>query len=96
MGEVLNTVGDLLNVIRQEEEKGRVVVMTVEGPASYDIEEFCAQPAEGLLYDLNRDTLTTATLLKSGEESLPPVRLVNDYAVALVIRHLKNKIDNGK
>lgn len=98
MGETeeINSIQELLNGIRAEEEIGRVVVMTVEGPVAYDIEDFCAQPVEGLLYDLNRDTLTTSTLLTSGEESLPLIRLINDYAVALVIKHLKNKIDNGK
>lgn len=40
--------------------------------------------ADGILYDLNRDEATTLTL---GNEGL--VRWVNDYAVAKVIRHLK-------
>jgi hypothetical protein len=96
MGEIeINEMEELLNVLKEEEKKGRIVTMTVEGPVSYDIEEFCAQPAEGILYDLHRDTLTTATLLKSGE-TMPRIRLINDYAVGLVIRHLRNKIDNGK
>lgn len=92
---LINRIEELISVLQQEEEKGRVVIMTVDGPMSYDIEELCAQPVDGLLYDLNRDTITTKTLLESGE-SLPLTRLVNDYAVALVIKHLKKKIDDGE
>ena len=96
MGETeINDMSELLNVLKEEEKKGRIVTMTVEGPVSYDIEEFCSQPADGILYDLNRDTLTTSILLKSGE-TMPRIRLINDYAVGLVIRHLRNKIGNGK
>ena len=40
--------------------------------------------ADNILYDLNRDEATTLTL---GNEGL--VRWVNDYAVAKVIRYLK-------
>ena len=29
-------------------------------------------------------------------ETMPRIRLINDYAVGLVIRHLRNKIGNGK
>ncbi len=93
MNEIKN-IDALTDMLRREEEKGRVAVMTVEGIMSYDIEEFCSQPAELLLYDLNRDTATTLTLLKKGKDSLPLVRLINDYAAALVIRHLKSKINN--
>ena len=85
-----------MGIIQEEAAKNRIVVTTLEGPVAYDIDEFCEQPADGILYDLNRDTLTTSTLLTSGEESLPLIRLVNDYAAALVIKHLKKKIHSLK
>lgn len=100
MGEIENNPNqgkEVLETIREQEAKGRVVIMTVDGLTSVSLEELVSQPAEGILYDLNRDTLTTSTLLMaSGEDlHLPNMRLVNDYAAALVIKYLKNKLDNG-
>lgn len=48
------------------------------------LDKFCQQEADSILYDLNRDEATTLTL---GHDGL--VRWVNDYAVAKVIRYLK-------
>ena len=95
MGETENTdYKFLLETIRKASENGRVVLMTVEGLVTYDIDQLISQPTEGLLYDLNRDLATTSTLLLAGAE-LPTLRLVNDYATALVIKRLKEKLESN-
>ena len=79
---------ELFECIEKKSKKNRIVIMTIAGPLFVSIDDFCNQDAKGILYDLNRDEATTLTL---GNEGL--VRWVNDYAVAKVIRHLK---DNQK
>lgn len=95
MGETENTdYKFLLDTIRKASENGRVALMTIDGLVTYDIDELISQPTEGLLYDLNRDLATTSTLLLAGAE-LPTLRLVNDYATALVIKRLKEKLESN-
>lgn len=76
--------------LNEWEKKGKVVLMTCEGPMACDLEELISQPVEGLLYDLNRDEATTKTLMRQ-DRDLPCTRLINDYAVARVIRALHQK-----
>ena len=45
------------------------------------------QPVDGLLYDLNRDEATIMTFIDSE-------KWINDYACALVIRYLMNKLNS--
>lgn len=73
-----------LDTIRDAESEGRVVIMTVVGLMDVPIEQFCSQDADGILYDLNRDEVTTLTLGSDGMN-----RWINDYAVAKVIRYLR-------
>ena len=75
---------ETLDLIRKAEEEGKIVLMTEMGLMGVSMEKFCQQDADNILYDLNRDEATTLTL---GNEGL--VRWVNDYAVAKVIRYLK-------
>ena len=77
-----------LKLIKDLEKQGILVIMTEMGLLESPLDKFCQQDADGILFDLNRDEATTLTL---GNEGL--VRWVNDYAVAKVIRHLK---DNQK
>lgn len=70
--------------IERQYKQGKVVLATPCGLASCDMEELVGQPVEGLLYDLNRDELTTYTLNNE--------RAINDIAVAKVIRHLHGKV----
>ena len=77
-----------LKLIKDLEKQGILVIMTEMGLLECPLDKFCQQDVDGILYDLNRDEATTLTL---GNEGL--VRWVNDYAVAKVIRHLK---DNQK
>ena len=78
--------------ILKKRKEGKVCVMTIEGLGVIDVEEFIKQPADGILYDLNRDTLTTLTVM-------PEKRWINDIAVAMTITALKKRIaelEDGK
>jgi hypothetical protein len=66
--------------------KGIAVLMTPEGVGEINLEDLINQPAEGILYDLNRDPATVLTFIKDP-------KWVNDYAVGLVISRLKNMLD---
>lgn len=61
---------------------GKVVLMTIEGAVSCDMEKFLEQPVDGILYDLNRDEVTALSCAKTD------VKWINDFAVAKVIRKL--------
>lgn len=76
----------LRDEIMEEEKKGNIVVYTMEGCFSLNLEEALKQPADGLLYDLNRDKVTVSSFLDDP-------KWVNDYAVATVITKLKEYYD---
>lgn len=80
-----------LGVIKDNEKHGIVTIQSMEGLLSCPLSKLIEQPAEGLLYDLNRDKLTTITLGKNGME-----RWINDYAVAMVIEYLMKEIERLK
>jgi len=82
-------IDKVLDEIRKQEGEGKVVFLTVEGFMGGELESFIQQPAEGILYDLNRDKITTITLAEAGEIGK---RWVNDYAVAVVIEYMHNEI----
>lgn len=81
-------LGELRTFIREKQQEGKVCFMTCEGLMTCDLKDFVSQPAEGILYDLNRDRATTMAL--ASEDNL---RWINDYAVAEVITELKRIID---
>ena len=74
------------DVVLEEHRKGNIVYMGIEGPVSVPLQDFIKQPADGLLYDLNRDETTVLTFIKNQ-------KWVNDFAVAKVIRELKRQLD---
>lgn len=78
---------DLLNIIREREKDGEVVIQTIEGLMAINIEDLLRQPIEGILYDLNRDTVTCATHIKNGVEGW-----INNYATALVLIHVIDEL----
>ena len=80
-----------LGVIKDNEKHGIVTIQTMEGLLSCPLSKLIEQPAEGLLYDLNRDKSTTITLGRNGME-----RWINDYAVAMVIEYLMKEIERLK
>lgn len=77
------------NEVLEEYKKGNIVFMTIEGPTIAPLVEFLKQPAEGILYDLNRDRLTVLTYIN--EE-----KWVNDFAVSVVIEVLKKSLDEAE
>ena len=80
-----------LGVIKDNEKHGIVTIQSMEGLLSCPLSKLIEQPAEGLLYDLNRDKSTTITLGEKGME-----RWINDYAVAMVIEYLLNELKKAK
>ena len=80
----------LKEIVLEAEKKNKVVIMTIHGPMSVDIDKFISQPAEGLLYDLNRDRITCLTWLddpKAGKY------WVNNHATMFVVTKLKKYYD---
>ena len=77
---------DIKELILQNERDGKVVINTIDGLYSAPVSEFIKQPTEGILYDLNRDFITVLSFI-------PDPKWINDYAVAVVITALKNRID---
>ena len=79
---------DTFDLIREQEKLGNVVFATIEGLQGMKLEDMISQPTEGLLYDLNRDKATCATWIEQEVEGW-----INNYAVALVITRLKEKLE---
>ncbi len=84
----MNNFEEIYKIVKENEDKGRVTVMGIDGLKSVLVEELVKQSTEGLLYDLNRDKVTTLTLGKEGN-----VRWVNDYAMAVVVEYLMKQIN---
>ena len=82
-----------LKLLEDVVKKGGIFFMTCDGIRSMKMEDFISQPADGILYDLNRDEATTITLAKGRHSD---VRWVNDLAVAYVIKALKCELDKYK
>lgn len=80
---------EVFKIIREQEEKGHVVFSTFEGLQGRKLDDMIAQPTDGLLYDLNRDKATCATFIQHEEGG---GTWVNNYACALVIARLKEKL----
>ncbi len=69
-----------------EYKKGNVVILTHEGVTTLKIQDLINQPADGILYDLNRNEEVILTFIED-------IKWVNDYATAKVIRYLKKQIE---
>ena len=72
--------------ILKEYENGNIVIVTQEGLRGVKLSDIIKQPADGLLYDLNRDEATILTFIDNP-------KWINDFAACKVIRALKNRID---
>ena len=72
--------------ILEEYKNGNIVVSGFEGLQIMKLEDIIKQPAEGILYDLNRIESVVLTFL-------PDPKWVNDYASSQVIRQLKKRIE---
>jgi hypothetical protein len=80
-----NKPEDVKDFVLEAERNGNVVVLGIEGLMQMPIKNFITQPTEGILYDLNRAPEVILTFIDDP-------KWVNDYAVQLVIKELKNKI----
>ena len=72
--------------ILEEYKNGNIVVSGFEGLQIVKLEDIIKQPAEGILYDLNRIESVVLTFL-------PDPKWINDYASSKVIRQLKKRIE---
>ena len=77
---------ELKQLILDKRKEGKLVHTTIEGFVSVDISEFIKQPADGILYDLNRLEEVVLTFINDP-------KWVNDFAVALTVRALKAEIE---
>ena len=85
------TFEQTLDVIRGQEKYGNITVETIGGLAVIPLGDIVNWEADSLLYDLNRDKVTTIALGSKGEG-----RWINDYAVAVVIEYLLNELKKAK
>ena len=70
-------------------DEGKILVLGLEGPMTMPLEEFVKQPADGILYDLNRGEEVALTFMADR-------KWVNDFAVALTIRKLVQQRDEAR
>jgi len=74
---------EIKKFILDEYKKGNVVIYDHEGLKTMSLDEIIKQPADGLLYDLNRNEAVILTFIDDP-------KWINDYACAQVIRKLKD------
>lgn len=72
--------------VLEESKKGNVVFAVLDDYMVAPLDEFIAQPADGILYDLNRLPEVVLTFIDDR-------KWVYDYAVSMVIRRLREKLD---
>lgn len=87
-GEVLYRKEDveMKDFILSEYKKGNIVIASEEGLLGMPLVDFVKQPAEFMLYDLNRCEAVVLTFINDP-------KWVNDYACAKVIKELKRQLD---
>lgn len=72
--------------VLNEYKKGNIAVFGSEGLQVANLHDFINQPTGGILYDLNRSEAVVLTFIDDP-------KWINDYAVACVIRKLKERIE---
>jgi hypothetical protein len=75
------------DMVLEQSKLGNVVFMGIEGPMIAKLDDVIKQPIEGLLYDLNRLPEVVLTFIDDP-------KWVNDYAVYLVIKRLKELLES--
>ena len=80
------TEKSLMDLVLEKRKEGKVVFWALPNElCSADIKEFIKQPADGILWDLNRLEEVALTFIDDP-------KWTNDFAVALTIRALKDEI----
>ena len=82
------TTEELQNLILSKKKEGQIVFRSLEGLMEAKMENIIQQPANGLLWDLNRDMVT---LLSRASDDNP--YWVNDLALANITEFLINKVN---
>ena len=77
---------ELIELLEKNRQEGKVVFDTGIALIAASIDEFIKQSAEGMLYDLNRDTATCITFIDKPT-------WINSYACNVVIKALKKRIE---
>jgi hypothetical protein len=78
---------ELKKLVLDGRKEGKVVYWALPDQlCSADVSDFIKQPVDGILWDLNRLEETVLTFMDDP-------KWVNDFAVALTIRALKEKVD---
>jgi len=79
---------EMCALLKQEAQKGNICFFaTPDELVKVNLDEFIRQPAEGMLYDLNRNKITVLHFITQGN-----MKWVNNYAVALVIEKLREVV----
>ena len=73
--------------IYNHRKENKIIIPSDEGPLSMDIDKFCSQPIEGILYDLNIDEAVLSALYKT-----EPLKYAEMMAITYVIKYLHNKL----
>ena len=82
---------ELSATVMKARSEGKVAMWLLPGQLGITpLEDFLKQPADGILYDLNR--LEECALSNAPDD----IRWVNDFAVALVIRKLGEQRDKAE
>jgi len=78
----------LRDIVLRERDAGKIVFWGLPGdpPSVAKLDDFIKQPADGMLYDLNRLEEVTLTFIDDP-------KWLNDFAVAAVIRRLVAEIE---
>ena len=82
-GEII--ISEIKELILEEFDKGNIIFCGIGVLQGGNLKEFIKQPTDGILYDLN---LLEETVLSQTENQ----KWINDFAVAKVIRALKERI----
>ena len=82
----------LADACKDDENKNIITIIGINGPESYNLDDFVEQPTEGLLYDLGLTRLELLSKL-SQENQQEALKYVNQFATMKVISKLKETID---
>jgi len=74
-------------LLLEKRKEGKVIFYAMNSLMECDLDEFIKQPADGILYDLNRLEEVSFTFMETNQ------KWINDFAVAMVIRKLKEFYD---
>ena len=79
----------------EAEKDEKVCLATCERIKTKDVCKIIEQSADGILYDLNMEEMTTIDIAMNADSNIGS-RWINDLAVAFVIRKLKEELDKYK